>query len=533
MSRRSASETLVSAGRDVYSVRPGDRRDKVATLDGDINAMDYDAQRKELWTVVNGHKAVRLNASYKVTQTYSEKPRGTGPFDPTRFAGVYDVAADFKGGFLIGEPGHAPRRIAHIARDGSLIDQWFGGMSFYVNGTFDPNDPSRLYGIAPEGWTNVCKIDYDAGTWEIEACYATGRLGDSLFPYAAAFRAIRRDGQLYLYHRVVPAVLRLDPKLRKAVPVAIAGRVLNGGRTFFQFAGSGRDGYPKPWVAAAEHHGYKDLSKAPKLYSWADTDGDGEFDPGEFLYYPMQTTTGPNKSVIVNDQTKQPAQVWAHDGLYVGGFFDNRADDGLADGFYQVHGDDNQGATVVTAGSGKTYWLMPYIGHNRLYEISGWDKWQRSSGSVLRPSRVTRPSKNGTGLTARYYQGSKLVLETIEAPIYYEQFGGEPHAGKATPRYKAMWTGFVEAPISDRFQFSALLGSNEQVAVWIDGKIVYTAGMSKKVNNRVELAAGRRHRIRVEYINPDGRSELKLLWSSRVVDPTRLPKEALYPDTEG
>jgi hypothetical protein len=69
------------------------------------------------------------------------------------------------------------------------------------------------------------------------------------------------------------------------------------------------------------------------------------------LYYPMQTTWGPNQSVIVNDQTRQPAQVWTSDGLYVGGFFDQRADDGLADGFYQVHGDDNQGATVVMANS--------------------------------------------------------------------------------------------------------------------------------------------------------------------------------------
>jgi hypothetical protein len=112
---------------------------------------------------------------------------------------VYDIAADLKGGFIIGEPGQAPRRIAQIARDGSLVGEWFGGMSFYVNGTFDPGDPSCLIGIAPEGSVNVYRIDYDTGTWEVEACYATGRLGDSLFPHATAFRAIRRKGQLYLY----------------------------------------------------------------------------------------------------------------------------------------------------------------------------------------------------------------------------------------------------------------------------------------------------------------------------------------------
>jgi hypothetical protein len=467
----------------------------------------------------------------------------------------------------------------------------------------------------------------------------------------------------------------LDPQLRRAVPVAIAGRAINQGRTFFQFAGSGRDGYPKPWVAAAEHYGYNDLSEVPQLYSWADTDGDGRFDPAEFrfypdakhsisfhnpgdfasngdyfgtgrtnqphamvrlpvvgwegpekaaprwdwskveaageiiadsfgygsprglsvafdesvavayqagimirehgqyegggwpesalrgsrilgfnaelqptfavgrqsknaaeantgvLYYPMQTTTGPDNSVVVNDQTKQPAQVWTRDGLYVGGFFDHRADDGLADGYYRVHGDDNQGATVVTAGNGKTYWLMPYQGHNRLYAISGWDDWQRQSGWVSRPDNATSSPGNGTGLAARYYQGTKLVLETVEPPIYFEPFGGQPHAGKLGPHFKAVWSGFVQPPISDRFHFRSFLGANEQLAVWIDGKIVHTAGLSKSVNEEVSLIAGHRHRIRIEYINPDGRAELKLLWSSRIVDPVRLPKEALYSES--
>lgn len=668
-------ESLVAAGRDLFLVRHGDTPRKVATLDGEIGAMDYDPGRKELWAVVGGHKIVRLDATYRISQVYGKTARRMGPFDPTQFAGVYDIAADLKGGFFVGEPYAAPRRIAHIARDGSVRRQWFGGMSFYVGGAFDPGDPTRLYGIAPEGAVNVYRIDYDAGTWKIEECYFTGRLGDSIFPCAAAFRAVRRGRQVYLYHRVVPAVLRLDPKLRRAVPVAIAGRVLNRGRSFFQFAGSGEDGYPKPWVAAAEHHGYKDLSKAPKLYSWADTNGDGKFDlsefrfypkakrgllfhnPGDFvpngdyigsantnesralvrlpvaawegpdkaaprwdwdkvkpagrviadplgygsprglsvasdgsvfvayqaglmirghgqyegggwpecavrgsrvlgfnakfqpifasgrqsknaaeantgvLYYPMQTAAGPNRSVIVNDQTKQPAQVWTHDGLYVGGFLDKRADDGLADGFYRVHGDDNQGATIVTAPNGKTYWLMPYVGYNRLYEISGWDKWQRQSGSVLRPDKPAARSKAGKGLTARYYQGTKLVLQTIEAPIYHEPFGGEPHKGKVKPPYKTVWSGFVEPPVSDHFGFSSLLGKNEQVAVWIDGKIVHTSGMPKNINGSVNLVAGHRHRIRIEYINPSGRAELKLLWSSRVVDPTRLPKDALHPES--
>jgi hypothetical protein len=666
---------VVATGSDIVIVKPGHDSRQVAKLFGTIGAMDYDPVRNELWAVVDGHQVVRLDEQFQVTQTYSDDPREMGPFDPTRFAGVYDIAADLKGGFFIGEPGHAPRRIAHIARDGSLIEQWFGGMSFYVGGTFDPDDPSRLYGIAPEGCINVYRIDYDAGTWELEATYSTGRLGDGMFPYAGAYRAIRRNGELFLYHRVIPSVLRLDPQLRRAVPVAIASRVINQGRTFFQFAGTGRDGYPQPWVAAAEQHGFHDLATAPTLYSWADSNGNGEFEPEEFrfypkaergvsfhnpgdftsngdyigsantnephvllrlpvaswegpqnsaprwdwarlttsgeltadsygygsprglsvgpddsisvayqagimirehgqyegggwpeaamrgsrvlgfdsqlqptfsigrqsklgheantgvLYYPMQTTHGPNHSVIVNDQTKQPAQVWTHDGLYVGGFFDSRADDGLDTGFYKVHGDDNQGANVVTTKSGKTYWLMPYQGHNRLYEIAGWENWQRESGRVELTPPANASTTAGTGLRARYYQGQQLVHETVEAPIYFEPFGSEPHADIVKPHYKAVWTGFVVPPVTDQFDFHSLLGQSEQVAVWIDGHVVHANGFDKEnVDLPVNLTSGRRHSIRIEYINPDARAELKLLWRSEVTDPQRLPADRLFPE---
>jgi len=205
---------------------------------------------------------------------------------------------------------------------------------------------------------------------------------------------------------------------------------------------------------------------------------------------------------------------------------------GLSPGFYQVHGDDNQGATVVTAGNGKTYWLMPYQGHNRLYEITGWNDWQRQAGDILLRSEAVVPPA-GTGLTARYYRGSKLVFETTEDPIYYERFGAERHSPKLTPHYKVEWTGFVSPPFTDRYRFSSLLGKGEQLAVWIDGRVVHASGFQQRdnFNHSVNLTAGHPHHIRIEYINPDGRAELKLLWSSRILDTSRLPASSLHPES--
>ena len=427
------------------------------------------------------------------------------------------MAADLQGGFYVGEPSVAPRRLARFDRNGKLLGQWIGGQSFYVNAAFDPDDATRLYGIAAEGWVNVCRIDYATGAWSIEETYAVGRLGDSLFPFTGSFRVVRRAGETFLYHRHVPSVVRLDAKQRRAVPVAIAGTVRNSGRSMFQFAGTGRDGFSQTlgdgcgasrlqgfetgaetvlvgghrwrWrVRPAEFRFYPDASqkkggvsfhnpgdfnaggdylgaaplnapppwciyrckagkaraKRPALElgptqargrttrRWARLgfaarltlapDGSasvayqaglirdhGQYEGGGWpeagvtgsrvlafdaafrpkfavgrqskwrseantgvLFYPMQTLNGPGGAVVVNDQTKQPAQAWTADGLYLGGFFDHRADDVRPNGFYGLHGDDNQGGQLVTTKDDRTFWLMPYQGHNRLYEISGW-----------------------------------------------------------------------------------------------------------------------------------------------------------------
>lgn len=662
---------LAVAGRDILSVKPGAVPQKLASLDGAITALDYDAERRELWVVLESHQVLRLDADGRVAQKYGGSRRNMGRFDPLRFVGIGDIAADGAGGFFIGEPAAPPRRVARFNRDGGLAGQWFGGMAFYVNGAFDPDDATKLWGVAPEGSVIEYRLDLEAGVWTVEACYATGRLADSLFPFTGPFRVVRRKGQTFLYHRLMPAVLRLDATRGEATPVAVAGQPLNNGRNFFQFAGSGREGWPLPWVAAAEHHGFSDLPKAPRFFSWADSDGDGTLDADEFrfypqatvpvsfgnvgdysaagafllaggvnlkdavmrvpvsgwegpdksaprwdfgsvqsageitsdglgwssprglsiapdgsvnvawqagllirehgqyeggrwpeqavrgsrvlgfdaqlrprftvgrqskepreantgcLFFPMQTEAGPNSTVIVNDQTHQSPQVWTRDGLFLGSFFDHRAEDGRDAGFYRIHGDDNQGIALTTTRDGRVLWLSPGIGHNRLYEVYGWNGWKSQRGDLKRPS-VADTSAPGTGLKAQYFVADKLVFEATEAPLFHEAFSDEPHKDRIAAPYRVVWEGFITAPLTDRYSFSALLGQNEQITVRIDGREVLSLGTRKPVTERTELSAARRHAVRIEYINPSDRAELKLFIASTTVDPIKLPHAWLH-----
>ena len=76
----------------------------------------------------------------------------------------------------------------------------------------------------------------------------------------------------------------------------------------------------------------------------------------------------------------------------------------------------------------------------------------------------------------------------------------------------------------------ALLGGDEQVTVTLAGQVVYAAGTKSAIDDPVELSAGKRYSIEIEYQNPEGRAELKLLWRSRTMDPQRLNKALLYPN---
>jgi hypothetical protein len=81
-----------------------------------------------------------------------------------------------------------------------------------------------------------------------------------------------------------------------------------------------------------------------------------------------------------------------------------------------------------------------------------------------------------------------------------------------------------------RYRFHAPPGYGEQMAVWIEARLMHSAGFPVNRSLVTDLVVGHQHRIRVEYVNPDGRAEIKLLWSSHVMGPVSLNIKRLTPD---
>jgi hypothetical protein len=250
------------------------------------------------------------------------------------------------------------------------------------------------------------------------------------------------------------------------------------------------------------------------------------------LYYPMQIVRGPRGTVVVGDQVHQPAVVWTADGLYAGAFLDRRADDGRKDGFYRAHSDDMQGVELAVLGDGRVFWFQSVQGMVLVYEVTGWDGLKRRAGEVRRPAAAKAARHGGTGLSATYYadaDAKAVAFRATEAPLYFNPFGKPPHPTMPKAPHAVAWEGFLEPAHTDAYRFVTMLGKDEEATVRIDGEVVHASGKGKVTGRPAPLTAGRRHRIRIDYVNREGRAELKVLWSGTLLDRRALAKEELYP----
>ncbi len=140
------------------------------------------------------------------------------------------------------------------------------------------------------------------------------------------------------------------------------------------------------------------------------------------------------------------------------------------------------------------------------------------------------PWSFGRGLKAEYFPNPTLsgepALRRTDANLNFSwRYTGSPADG-----FSARWTGFVQPRYSDTYTFATV--SDDVAKVWIDGKLVIDASEPHEVQidkATVELQAGKRYPIKVEYAEHTGEAFLKLLWSSPNQRQEIVPRDRLHP----
>lgn len=298
------------------------------------------------------------------------------------------------------------------------------------------------------------------------------------------------------------------------------------------------------------HSGYHGINRVirydddfKQLWEVGRHSADLDHRPGE------QSRTNPpaeaNGCVIVPNvsDTEVPwYDVYDQDGLYVDQVPSRQADD-LPE-FAYAHGlcGDNYGCNVWTdPKTGDVLLFVNGIYSGPIYRITGWKNITRQSGTVTLERSPTAPKGEGKGLPGDFFDGADLKGEpalkrTGEAYVSMDQGELEPKSLKSG-RFSVRWTGQVEAPLAEPWEF-VVYGSDD-INLWVGGHLVADTkanGGTMARSAPIRLAAGRRVDVVVEVRNAEnkrGEGKVMLGWESPSTERQSIPARFLYEPGDG
>jgi hypothetical protein len=143
------------------------------------------------------------------------------------------------------------------------------------------------------------------------------------------------------------------------------------------------------------------------------------------------------------------------------------------------------------------------------------------------------PPSDGTGLLATYFASPDLNGQSVQRVDPVIDFGwpdGQPAPSIGPENFSARWVGELKAPYAADYAISTI--SDDGIRVWIDGRLVidnWTDHSPTTDTGHINLEAGRRYSIRIEYFNHADGSACRLMWSCPCLATAVVPQSYLYP----
>ena len=175
------------------------------------------------------------------------------------------------------------------------------------------------------------------------------------------------------------------------------------------------------------------------------------------------------------------------------------------------------------------------------YEFVSWSDGGAASHNISTPSaattytatyRVATPG-TGTGLSATYYNNTDLTGVTVtrvDPTVDFNWGSGSPAPGIGANTFSARWTGQVEAQFSGVYTFYTQ--SDDGARLWINGQQIINNWADRaptESSGTIQLEAGQRYDIRMEFYEKNGSATARLLWSSASIPKSVVPSSRLYP----
>ena len=137
------------------------------------------------------------------------------------------------------------------------------------------------------------------------------------------------------------------------------------------------------------------------------------------------------------------------------------------------------------------------------------------------------------GLSATYYNGSDFeskVFERIDPAINFVWDSNSPAAGINPDYFSIRWTGQIEPRYSGTYTF--YINSDNGRRLWINDELVIDKWINDwdvEYSGSIDLDAGQRYNIRVEYFEAFGGASILMEWESNEQVREIVPNSQLFP----
>jgi hypothetical protein len=145
------------------------------------------------------------------------------------------------------------------------------------------------------------------------------------------------------------------------------------------------------------------------------------------------------------------------------------------------------------------------------------------------------PGASGSGLTAKYYNGTNfesLALTRIDPTVDFTWGYASPGAGVQADGFSARWSGQIVAPVSGNYVFSTV--SNDGVRLWVNGQRIIdnwtVHGTTTDHSAALPLVAGTKYSVTMEFFENSGWGKAQLFWAYPGQAQVIVPQSQLYPD---
>lgn len=142
--------------------------------------------------------------------------------------------------------------------------------------------------------------------------------------------------------------------------------------------------------------------------------------------------------------------------------------------------------------------------------------------------------EHGTGLLGEYFNNADFTdpkLTRVDPVVDFYWDSGSPAAALSSDTFSVRWTGQLQPAKSEAYTLVAR--TDDGVRMWLDGKLIVdkfadVSTITDHASAPVELVAGQRYDIKIEYFENVSRAGARLFWSSPTTPREIIPTANLF-----